>query len=231
MTTLRRLDLSQNKIISINDNAFVGLDQLEELYLGDNSLTRVPAIALQSLKRIVTIHMDRNPVLQLSTGDFVHLPANTISVTNCPHLSMIDRGAFWDLPNLYTLAIHTNPRLAYIDSQALVGVPLLHTIELHDCGLKAVQRDVINNIVTNELTAGAIAGANSAKHEHHFKRSIRVTLKGNPFLCDCNVNYLYEVWVESQSIVLFLVLLNTHFNAFLVFIWSPYHLSHCLTTD
>ena len=198
MTTLRELQLAQNKIQSINDNAFVGLDLLEELYLENNSLSRVPAIALQSLKRIVTIQMDSNPVQQLSTGDFVHLPANTISVTNCPQLTMIDRGAFWDLPNLYTLDLHNNPRLAFIDSQALVGLPLLHTIELHDSGLKTIQYDIINNIVANELTAGAIAGANSAKHEHHFKRSIRVTLEGNPFLCDCNVNYLWKVCVHKE---------------------------------
>ena len=198
MTTLRKLVLTQNQIQTINDNAFVGLDQLEELYLEDNSLSRVPAIALQSLKRIITIHMDNNPVQQLSTGDFVHLPANTISVTKCAHLTMIDRGAFWDLPNLYTLVLHSNPSLAFIDSQALVGLPLLHTIELHDCGLKTIQYDIINNIVANELTAGAIAGANAPKHEHHFKRSIRLTLGGNPFLCDCNVNYLWKVCVHTN---------------------------------
>lgn len=195
MTTLRKLLLSHNQIVTINDNAFVGLDQLEELFLEDNGLIRVPNIALQSLKRIVHLEMSRNPLRQLSTGDFVHLPANLISVSECPELTLVDRGAFWDLPNLYTLRLHSNPGLSYIDSQAFVGLPLLNTIELHDCGLKTIQYEIINNIVGDGPFAGAIAGANSGKHEHHFKRSIRVTLEGNPFLCDCNVNYLYQVWL------------------------------------
>jgi hypothetical protein len=183
MNKLRKLVLTRNKIISINDNAFVGLEQLEELYLNDNNLLRVPSIALQSLKRIITIHMDRNPLQQLSTGDFVHIPANQISVTNCDQLSLIDRGAFWDLPNINTILLDNNRNLQFIDSQAFLGVPLLHLIKLNNCGLKTFQHDIINNILAITNT----------KHEHHFKRIVSVTLNGNPILCDCNVNYLYQV--------------------------------------
>jgi len=147
----------------------------------------VPSIALQSLKRIIKINIDSNPLQQLSTGDFVHIPANQISVSNCKQLSLIDRGAFWDLPNVNTIYLNSNQNLQFIDSQALLGVPLLHSIELHDCGLKTFQHDIVNNILA----------ITNSKHEHHFKRSIRVTLEGNPFLCDCNVNYLYQVWILS----------------------------------
>jgi Leucine-rich repeat (LRR) protein len=176
---LRKLILSRNRIISINDNAFVGLEQLEELYLNDNHLLRVPSIALQSLKRIKTINMDSNPLQQLSTGDFVHIPANQISVTNCKQLSLIDRGAFWDLPNLNSISLHSNQNLQFIDSQAFLGVPSLHSLQLHDCGLKTFQHDIIDYIFNDQ--------------EFHTRRKVKVTFDQNPILCDCNINYLYQV--------------------------------------
>ncbi|CAG2119773.1 unnamed protein product, partial [Medioppia subpectinata] len=212
MTTLRKLQLSHNKIIAINDNAFVGLDMLEELHVEDNSLVRVPAIALQSLKRIAIIRMDNNPIQQITTGDFGHLPANTISLTRCSHMTLIDRYAFWDLPNLYSLALHSNPRLAFIDGQAFVGLPLLQSVELYGCGLKTIQYDIVHNILGNGFTNGAIGGVGAnggsgrqhstatAAVEHHSKRrSIAASLMGNPFVCDCNVKYLYECLIDQHN--------------------------------
>ena len=179
LTGLRRLVLSRNRIISINDNAFVGLELLEELYLNDNHLIRVPSIALQSLKRIITINMDANPLQQLSTGDFVHIPVNQISVANCKQLVLVDRGAFWDLPNINTIILHSNPNLQFIDSQAFLGVPLLHSLKLHDCGLKTFQHDIIDYVLNDQ--------------QFHSKHKLKVTFDGNPILCDCNINYLYQV--------------------------------------
>ena len=179
LTGLRRLVLSRNRIISINDNAFVGLELLEELYLNDNHLVRVPSIALQSLKRIITINMDSNPLQQLSTGDFVHIPVNQISVTNCKQLVLVDRGAFWDLPNVNTILLHSNPNLQFIDSQALLGLPLLHLLKLHNCGLKTFQKDIIDYILNDQ--------------QFHSKHKLKVAFDGNPILCDCNINYLYQV--------------------------------------
>ena len=179
LTGLRRLVLSRNRIISINDNAFVGLELLEELYLNDNHLIRVPSIALQSLKRIITINMDSNPLQQLSTGDFVHIPANQISVANCKQLVLVDRGAFWDLPNINIINLNTNPNLQFIDSQAFLGVPLLHSLKLHNCGLKTFQHDIIDYVLNDQ--------------QFHSKHKLKVTFDGNPILCDCNINYLYQV--------------------------------------
>lgn len=180
LTVLRKLILSNNRIVSINDNAFVGLDQLEELYLDDNQMVKVPSIAIQSLKRIISIYLDGNEFGQLSTGDFVHTPAMHISITHCTQLVLIDRGAFWDLPNVRSILLHNNPLLQYIDSQAFFGVPTIHLIELHNNSLKTFQHDIINNIY-------------SENDDHYNKRGIQITFDGNHLLCDCNVHYLYQV--------------------------------------
>ncbi|CAG2110596.1 unnamed protein product [Medioppia subpectinata] len=178
MTGLRKLVLSRNRLISINDNAFVGLELLEELYLNDNHLTRVPSIALQSLKRIITIDMDANPLEQLLTGDFVHIPVNRISMANCKQLTLVDKGAFWDLPNVNTILLHSNPSLQYIDSQAFLGVPLLHSLQLHDCALNTFQHDIIDYVLNDQHI--------------HSKHKLKITFQSNPILCDCNIQYLYQ---------------------------------------
>lgn len=144
----------------------------------------MPSTAIQSLKRIISIHLDGNKLSQLSTGDFVHTPALHISITHCTQLALIDRGSFWDLPNIRSILLHNNPLLQYIDSQAFLGVPSLHSIELHNCSLKTLQIDMINNI---------LAISSSEHNYHHIKRSVQITLYGNPILCDCNVHYLLEV--------------------------------------
>ncbi|XP_054163769.1 leucine-rich repeat neuronal protein 1-like [Oppia nitens] len=206
MSTLQTLRLSHNRILTINDNAFVGLDMLQELYLDNNSLVRVPNIALQSLKRIINIHMDSNPLIQLSTGDFVHLSAQYITLTNCSHLQLIDRGAFWDLPYLYILELQNNTKLAFIDPHAFVSLPLLHTIKLDNCGLKSIQNDIISNILGSSEYSGDfnnVGISNSPnKHvkEHHLnKHIISASLMGNPFLCDCNIHYLYKCLIDQQN--------------------------------
>ncbi|XP_054163831.1 leucine-rich repeat neuronal protein 1-like [Oppia nitens] len=185
LTGLRKLVFSRNRIISINDNAFVGLELLEELYLNDNHLIRVPSTALQSLKRLITINIDTNPLEQLSTGDFVHIPVNHISVANCKQLVLIDKGAFWDLPNINNIILHSNPNLQYIDSQAFLGLPLLHSLQLHDCGLKTFQHDIIDYVFNDQ--------------QFHPKHKLKVTFDGNPILCDCNIQYLYQCLKHPNS--------------------------------
>lgn len=66
----------------------------------NNYLSRVPSVALQSLKRLRVLDMGGNALQVIATGDLVHTPAVEVHIDNCDELTLIDRGAFWDLPNL-----------------------------------------------------------------------------------------------------------------------------------
>ncbi|RWS17328.1 leucine-rich repeat neuronal protein 3-like protein [Dinothrombium tinctorium] len=172
---LRKLLLSGNRITGINNNAFVGLENLEEMHLNNNYLSKVPSEALQSLKRLRYLNIGNNKLSHLQMGDFVHSPVEQIWIDNCPNLVFIDKGAFWDLPNVREIHLEFNPQLTYIDPQAFLSLPMLHTLYLYNCSILSLQEEMINNIV----------------HREH-QRKIQVALSGNPLLCDCNVHFLYQ---------------------------------------
>lgn len=58
-----------------------------------------------------------NPLAQIQTGDFVHSSVEEIWIDKCPELALVDRGAFWDLPNLREIHLHSNPNLEFLDPQ------------------------------------------------------------------------------------------------------------------
>jgi Leucine-rich repeat (LRR) protein len=148
LSGLRKLIFSSNHITGINDNAFVGLDSLEDLYLDHNDLSRVPSIALQSLKRLRLLSLSGNSMTIVSTGDFVHSSLEQIFIDHCPFLVLVDRGSFWDLPGLKEIHLDSNPRLEFLHPQAFVGVPSVIGIFLHNN--TALQLTVNDASIINE---------------------------------------------------------------------------------
>lgn len=66
---------------------------------------------------------------------------------NNDQLVEIDRGAFWDLPELSSLSLKSNTILQSINSQAFVGVPNLQLINYDDCqSLDAASKQMLDNI-------------------------------------------------------------------------------------
>lgn len=183
---LVKLDLARNGISRINDNAFAGLDTLEEMHLNENQLARVPSIALQSLKRLRFLDVGSNGFSQLATADVVHIPVEQIFIEKCPHLMLVDRGAFWDLPNVREIHLSSNRKLQFIDAHAFLGVPVLKTLYLHNSSLLTIQEEMANNVIN---------------HAYHHQR-LQMTLEGNPLLCDCNIRFIVKVCdvaAESMS--------------------------------
>lgn len=164
MTGLRQLILSFNHISVINNNAFVGLDLLEELFLDHNHLNHVPSIALQSLKRLRILQIGSNFFTQISTGDFVHTPIESLFLNNCPDMELIDRTAFWDLPALQILDLSSNSRLAFIDPEAFRGVPSLNTLLLHNSSIRVIQREMISSIMQHR-TSSSSSSSSEQKQE------------------------------------------------------------------
>ncbi|RWS31939.1 leucine-rich repeat neuronal protein 3-like protein [Leptotrombidium deliense] len=147
---LRKLMLADNRITGINNNAFVGLEALEEMHLNNNLLSKVPSEALQSLKRLRYLNIGANKLSQLQMGDFVHSPVEQIWIDNCPELVFIDKGAFWDLPNVREIHLECNRQLIFVDQQAFLSLPMLHALYLHNSSILALQEEMINNIVHRE---------------------------------------------------------------------------------
>ncbi|KFM78261.1 Leucine-rich repeat neuronal protein 1, partial [Stegodyphus mimosarum] len=177
LKNLQRLSLSGNKIRGVSDHAFDGLENLTSLYIEDNQLMKVPSISLQATKSIKILKLGGNFFPQLHTGDFVRLRLEEAFIENIADLTIIDRGAFWNLPYLRTLHLHHNTKLQFVDSQAFINVPNLRILSLHGNNLSAISQDVLKT----------------------FRKPLQISLYENPLLCDCNVKWIHEVVTNNTS--------------------------------
>lgn len=70
---LRRLDLSQNKLTIVSNNAFVGLESLEVLNCSSNQFVHAPTASLHSLTNLRQLDLSDNLLAQLAPGKFSEL--------------------------------------------------------------------------------------------------------------------------------------------------------------
>lgn len=177
LNNLRRLLLSGNKIRGVSDHAFDGLENLTSLYIEDNQLSKVPSASLKATKNIKILKLGGNFFPELHTGDFVRLTLEEAFIENIAELTLVDRGAFWDLPYLKTLHLHHNAKLQFIDSKAFINVPNLRILSLHGNNLSALSSEVVKT----------------------FKKPLQISLYENPLLCDCNVKWIHDIVNRDTS--------------------------------
>uniref|UniRef100_A0A3Q2CRU5 LRRNT domain-containing protein n=1 Tax=Cyprinodon variegatus TaxID=28743 RepID=A0A3Q2CRU5_CYPVA len=67
------LNLQYNQIAIIHPKAFEKLSRLEELYLGHNLLTALPAGSLQHLKKLSTFYGNNNHIKKITPDNFLNL--------------------------------------------------------------------------------------------------------------------------------------------------------------
>ncbi|XP_064476146.1 leucine-rich repeat neuronal protein 1-like [Ornithodoros turicata] len=167
---LRHLSLSHNRIRGVSDQAFGGLENLSSLHLDSNHLIRVPAIALQKLKNLRSLQMGNNLFTGFRSGNFARLQVVQLTLDHSPELTVVERGAFKDLPRLQVLRLHDNPRLQYVDAATFINVPSLRQLYLHNNNISALSEAFATNM----------------------PNPLQLTLHGNPLLCDCNTRWIVE---------------------------------------
>ncbi|CAL1293377.1 unnamed protein product [Larinioides sclopetarius] len=165
------LSLNGNRIRGVSDGAFDGLHNLTALYLEDNQLSKVPSVSMRAIRQLRVLRLGGNFFPQLHTGDFVRLNLEECFVENIAGLTLIDRGAFWDLPYLKTLHLHHNAQLQFVDEQAFINVPNLRILSLHGNNLSALSKEVVKS----------------------FRKPLQISLHQNPLVCDCNIRWISEI--------------------------------------
>ncbi|KAK2859707.1 hypothetical protein Q5P01_004327 [Channa striata] len=155
------LDLSENKIRNISDDAFKPLKHLRILTLGQNQLSSVPA-AIRNLPKLEELSLNSNNINRLGCDDFANLTMlrklslyqNSISALNgclfkdltrlqvlklqTNHISSLNNAFRDHLPNLRQLYLNTN-KLTALKRGEFQGLQSLWNLSLHDNQIKDLE--------------------------------------------------------------------------------------------
>ena len=181
LAELRSLILSNNHLKHIYDSAFLGLENLGQLHLENNHIREVAEKPWRPFRAIDTINLSNNHIAKLETGTFKSINVSTLLLNRMRDLQMFNKHALTDLPLLNTLEITDNPQLVYIDREAFYNLPRLQRLLLQSNSLTAFEKEVL----------GALPSVKE------------ISIYGNPFICDCNVNWLRDEMKFSSRNVTF----------------------------
>ncbi|KAM3862289.1 nyctalopin [Diretmus argenteus] len=105
---LKYLNLQENLIYVIHDNAFKDLLRLENFYLNDNHLSELPRFAFKGLIRLKMLNLGGNLLTNVSKTWFSDLEELEILYLDRNRLLFIEEGSFENLTSLITLHLNSN---------------------------------------------------------------------------------------------------------------------------
>lgn len=105
---LRYLNLQENRINVIHDQAFQDLVQLENFYLNDNLLSDLPRLAFKGLGRLKMLNLGGNQLTNVSKTWFSDLVELEVLYLDRNQVLYIEEGAFENLTSLITLHLNSN---------------------------------------------------------------------------------------------------------------------------
>lgn len=104
----RYLNLQENRINVIHDQAFQDLVQLENFYLNDNLLSDLPGLAFKGLTRLKMLNLGGNQLTNVSNTWFSDLVELEVLYLDRNQLVYIEEGTFENLTSLITLHLNSN---------------------------------------------------------------------------------------------------------------------------
>ncbi|KAJ8282526.1 hypothetical protein COCON_G00050450 [Conger conger] len=108
LTRLQYLNLQENRINVIHDQAFQDLRRLENFYLNDNLLEDLPVHSFKGLSRLKMLNLGGNLLTNISKTWFSDLVELEVLYLDRNQLSGIEEGAFENLTSLISLHLNGN---------------------------------------------------------------------------------------------------------------------------
>ncbi|XP_033843093.1 nyctalopin [Periophthalmus magnuspinnatus] len=106
--SLKYLNLQENRINVIHDQAFQDLVRLENFYLNDNLLSSLPRVAFQGLSCLKMLNLGGNQLTNVSKTWFGDLVELEVLYLDRNQLVFIEEGTFENLTSLITLHLNSN---------------------------------------------------------------------------------------------------------------------------
>ncbi|XP_007890209.1 leucine-rich repeat and immunoglobulin-like domain-containing nogo receptor-interacting protein 2 [Callorhinchus milii] len=166
------LDLSKNKLKSINPDEFFSYSLLEEIDLSENIITTVEPGSFNNLFNLRSLRLKSNRLKLIPLGVFTGLSNLTrLDISENKIVILLDY-MFQDLHNLKFLEVGDND-LVYISHRAFNGLLGLEQLTLEKCNLTAVPTEALShlhNLVSLRLSHLHV----SSVHTYAFKKLYRL---------------------------------------------------------
>ncbi|NWU84062.1 LIGO2 protein, partial [Onychorhynchus coronatus] len=202
------LDLSKNRLKTVNPEEFTSYPLLEEIDLSDNIVSNVEPGAFNNLFNLRSLRLKGNRLKLVPLGVFTGLSNLTkLDISENKIVILLDY-MFQDLHNLKSLEVGDND-LVYISHRAFSGLLSLEQLTLERCNLTAVPTEALShlhNLISLHLKQLNI----NALPAYAFKRLFRLKdlqIEAWPLLDILPANSLYGLNLTSLSIT------NTNLSA------------------
>uniref|UniRef100_A0AAF5RXT8 Ig-like domain-containing protein n=1 Tax=Wuchereria bancrofti TaxID=6293 RepID=A0AAF5RXT8_WUCBA len=168
-SSLKTLSLANNTISHLQSKSLMKCYKLENLNLAQNPLLKVPAQALRHVaSTLVKLNLSSTHITTIRSDDFANLLViQEIDLSNTK-MAKIEEKSFRNLPKLLQLHLNDNQELKEIHHAAFRSLPSLLLLHLHNCNLSCL----------HDLSPQLLQSLQ------------RLTLHGNPLLCNCNLTWL-----------------------------------------
>lgn len=123
---LQLLDLTNNLLEEMEEDALGRLEMLVILYLTDNKLHAIPRSLPDELK---ILHLEFNRIEQIVSGDLLGLPKLEVLLLNDNNIKVVQEGAFSQMTSLITLDLSRNP-ISILPAGTMSGPTRLQVLRL-----------------------------------------------------------------------------------------------------
>ena len=155
---------------------------LEEVYLGFNNITQLSSLLFpRSIKKL---DLSGNSMIVLTAKCLPHLNSlQELVMEDMPHLSFLEEYSLFDLPKLRILNFQGSKNLTFIHP--------------HVFG-----RNAVSNTTDMYLEKVFLRGCNiktlNSSLAIPFDRVKEFSLDGNPFICDCEAQWIKKMEIETD---------------------------------
>ncbi|MGH0138533.1 UNVERIFIED_CONTAM: hypothetical protein FKN15_046427 [Acipenser sinensis] len=194
------LDLSKNKLKSVNPDEFAAFPLLEELDLSDNIIANIEPGSFNTLFNLRSLRLKSNRIKLIPLGVFTGLSNLTeLDISENKIVILLDY-MFQDLHNLKSLEVGDND-LVYISHRAFSGLLSLEQLTLEKCNLTAVPTEALSHL--HNLVSLSLSHLSINSLHVYFKKLFRLKhleIDYWPMLDVLPVNSLYGLNLTSLSI-------------------------------
>ena len=146
LSSLQRLDLSDNQLTELPDDIFSALIALITLDLSDNQLTELQNDVFSALLALTTLDLSGNQLTELPDDIFSALLALTTLDLSDNRLTALSENALSTLVALTTLDLSDN-RLTALSKDVLCALIALTTLDLSDNRLTAIPENALSTLI------------------------------------------------------------------------------------